>query len=154
MVSALWLDSYCVFIPISSSAFLLRTSLLIRAPFFPPVKVPQSSQSKISTAALSWCGEAPSCHMTEGCAPTRPPRPAVCCFIKRADRQSNLRLIMLLLSIDCAACCSPFKCAPHRNTLRVKHSYNKTKKTLWFLFIFILLSTKSSRIIAAFCCCY
>lgn len=150
MVSALWLDSYCVFIPISSSASLLRTSLLIRAPVFPPVKVPQSSHS-LKSAPLHSVGVERLLPVTwlKVAHPPPPPRPTVCCFIKPADRQSNLRLIMLLLSIDCAACCSPFKW----DTLRVKHSYNKTKKTLWFLFIFLLLSTKSSRIIAAFCCC-
>lgn len=71
--------------------------------------------SHISTGAASVCI---SCHVTGRCTrldeninalPTLT-QLLVVLQNERADRQSNLRLIMLLLSIDCAACCSPVKC--------------------------------------------
>lgn len=94
--------------------FLLRTSFLIRGPASssgPSIITP----SHISTGAVS---VRISCHVTErrtrldeniNALPT-PTQLLVVLQNERADRQSNLRLIMLLLSIDCAACCSPVKC--------------------------------------------
>lgn len=43
-----------------------------------------------------------------------------------ADTQPNLRLILPLLSIDCAACCSAVKCAQKRNAPRGEKTHKNT----------------------------
>lgn len=157
MVWALWMIHTMVWF---TAAFLLETSLLIRGPVScegPSITAPPHIGTAAFSVCICWCGEPRSCHMTEGCThPDEndngrqpPPHQAVCCFIKRACRQTVQSQIDYAAPLHwlCRLLLSLQVCATKKYT-QSETQQQKIPK-LWFLLIFIL-SMKSSRIVFFF----